>query len=329
MRETILVVGGAGYIGSHMVKALIAQNYDVVILDNISTGHRSLVTGGGRFIYGDLGDTTLLDRLFSEHHINAVMHFAAFSLVGESVRLPLKYYQNNVAGTIALIEAMIRHDVLRFVFSSTAAVYGEPDTTPIVETHPCRPTNPYGASKLTVERLLSDCDCAHGLKSTCLRYFNAAGADVSGQIGEMHDPETHLIPLVLKAALTKRPVKIFGTNYKTPDGTCLRDYVHVSDLAQAHMLALDALMDEGDSEVYNLGNSVGYSVRQVIDIAGKVTGKKIDVVEEKRRPGDPAILVADGSKIKERLRWQPQYEQLETIIQTAWNWHRKHNSNVT
>jgi UDP-glucose 4-epimerase len=325
MRETILVVGGAGYIGSHMVKELIEHHYDVLILDNLSTGHRRLVTGG-RLIHGDLGDPTLLDRLFSENRIDAVMHFAAFSLVGESVQLPLKYYRNNLARTIELIEAMVRHDVLRFVFSSTAAVYGEPDKTPIVETHPCRPTNPYGASKLSVERLLSDCDAAYGLKSICLRYFNAAGADVSGQIGEMHDPETHLIPLVLKAALTKTSIKIFGTDYKTPDGTCLRDYVHVTDLAQAHMLALDALMDGGVSEAYNLGNSVGYSVRQVIDIAEKVTGKKIDVVEEKRRPGDPAILVADGSKIKERLKWQPQFEQLETIIQTAWNWHRNHKA---
>lgn len=325
MRETILVVGGAGYIGSHMVKELIDHNYDVLILDNLSTGHRGLVTGG-RFIHGDLSDTTLLDRLFSENRIDAVMHFAAFSLVGESVQQPLKYYRNNVARTIELIEAMIRHDVLRFVFSSTAAVFGEPDRTPIIETHPCRPTNPYGASKLSVERLLSDCDVAYGLKSICLRYFNAAGADVSGQIGEMHNPETHLIPLVLKAALNKTPIKIFGTDYKTPDGTCLRDYVHVTDLAQAHMLALDALMNGGSSDVYNLGNSVGYSVRQVIDIAGKVTGKKIAVVEEKRRPGDPAILVADGSKIKENLKWQPQYEQLETIIQTAWNWHRNHDA---
>jgi UDP-glucose 4-epimerase len=325
MRETVLVVGGAGYIGSHMVKELIDRHYDVLILDNLSTGHRRLVSGG-RFVYGDLSDTTLLDRLFSENRVDAVMHFAAFSLVGESVQLPLKYYRNNVARTIELIEAMIRHDVLRFVFSSTAAVYGEPERTPITETHPCRPTNPYGASKLSVEQLLSDCDAAYGLKSICLRYFNAAGADVSGQIGEMHDPETHLIPLVLRAVLTKTPVKIFGTDYKTPDGTCLRDYVHVTDLAQAHMLALDTLMNGGASELYNLGNSVGYSVRQVIDIAGKITGKKIDVVEEKRRPGDPAILVADGSKIKERLKWQPRYEQLETIIQTAWNWHSNHDA---
>ncbi len=325
MRETVLVVGGAGYIGSHMVKELSEHDYDVLVLDNFATGHRRLITGG-RFIHGDLGDPILLDRLFSEHRIDAVMHFAAFSLVGESVQLPLKYYRNNVARTIELIEAMIRHNVLRFVFSSTAAVYGEPDRTPISETHPCRPTNPYGTSKLTVERLLADCDSAYGLKSICLRYFNAAGADISGQIGEMHDPETHLIPLVLKAAMAKRPVKIFGTDYKTPDGTCLRDYVHVSDLAQAHMLALDALMEGGPSDVYNLGNSVGYSVRQVIDIAGKVTGMTIDALEERRRPGDPAILVADGSKIKDQLKWQPQYEQLETIIQTAWKWHRKHDA---
>jgi UDP-glucose 4-epimerase len=325
MRETILVVGGAGYVGSHMVKELIARDYDVFVLDNLSTGYRRLVTGG-RFIHGDLGDTTLLDRLFSENQIDAVMHFAAFSLVGESVQLPLKYYQNNVAATIALIEAMIRHDVLRFVFSSTAAVYGEPDLTPIPETHPCRPTNPYGASKLSVERLLGDCDTAHGLKSICLRYFNAAGADLSGQIGEMHDPETHLIPLVLKAAMAKRPVRIFGTDYKTPDGTCLRDYVHVTDLARAHLLALDALMDGAESGVYNLGNSAGYSVRHVIEIAATVTGKTIEVVEENRRPGDPAVLVADCHKIKEHLKWQPRYESLEAIVQTAWDWHRNPNA---
>jgi UDP-glucose 4-epimerase len=325
MGETVLVVGGAGYVGSHMVKELIARDYDVLVLDNLSTGYRRLVSGG-RFIHGDLGDATVLDRLFSENHIDAVMHFAAFSLVGESVQLPLKYYQNNVAATIALIEAMIRHDVLRFVFSSTAAVYGEPDMTPIPETHPYRPTNPYGASKLSVERLLGDCDSAHGLKSICLRYFNAAGADLSGQIGEMHDPETHLIPLVLKAAMAKHPVKIFGTDYKTPDGTCLRDYVHVTDLARAHLLALDALMEGAESEVYNLGNSVGHSVRQVIEIAAKVTGKSIEVVEEDRRPGDPAVLVADCSKIKKSLKWQPRYETLETILQTAWNWHRNHHA---
>jgi UDP-glucose 4-epimerase len=325
MRDTILVVGGAGYIGCHMVKELIAQHYDVIVLDNLSTGHRRLVSGG-RFIHGDLGDAALLDRLFTEHRIDAVMHFAAFSLVGESVQAPLKYYRNNLARTIGLIEAMVRHDVLTFVFSSTAAVYGEPDSTPIPENHPCRPTNPYGASKLSVERLLRDCDAAYGLKSICLRYFNAAGADETGRIGEMHDPETHLIPLVLKAALAKRPVRIFGTDYKTPDGTCLRDYVHVTDLARAHLLALDILMDGGDSQVYNLGNSVGHSVRQVIDMAAKVTGKTIDIVEEKRRPGDPAILVADASKIKERLKWHPRYEKLETIIQTAWNWHRDHGA---
>jgi UDP-glucose 4-epimerase len=319
---TILVVGGAGYIGSHMVKALLAQGYQVVILDNLSTGFRELITGG-IFIKGSLGDSVLLDRIFKEHRIDAVMHFAAYSLVGESVQLPLKYYRNNISETVSLIEAMVRHAVHRFIFSSTAAVYGEPENTPISEEHPCRPTNPYGAGKWCVERILSDCETAHGLKSTCLRYFNASGADASGHIGEMHDPESHLIPLVLKSAITQQPIKIFGTDYPTLDGTCLRDYVHVTDLAQAHLLALKALMAGGPSAVYNLGNSVGYSVRQVIDLAGTVTGKIIPVIEDDRRPGDPAILVANADKIKRELGWRPMYEALDTIIETAWNWHRK------
>ena len=325
MRETILVVGGAGYIGSHMVKELVAKDYKVLILDNLSTGYRRLVTGG-QLIEGDLGDSRLLNRIFSENHISAVMHFAAFSLVGESVQQPLKYYRNNVAQTVALIDSMLRHGVMRFVFSSTAAVYGEPDNTPIAETHRCMPTNPYGTSKLFVEQMLSDCDTAFGLKSICLRYFNAAGADASGRIGEMHNPETHLIPLVLDAASSNNPIKIFGTDYKTPDGTCLRDYVHVSDLAQAHLLALDALMADAPSDVFNLGNSVGYSVREVIDLAAKITGKHIDIHEDQRRPGDPAVLVADAKKIRSQLNWQPKYEQLDTIIQSAWNWHRKNSS---
>lgn len=318
--DKILVVGGAGYIGSHMVMQLLAQSHEVMILDNFSTGYRRLVTGG-ELVEGRLGDSGLLDRIFSENKISAVMHFAAFSLVGESVQKPLKYYENNVAETVSLIDAMVRHNVLRFIFSSTAAVYGEPEEIPIVEEHPCKPTNPYGASKLTVERMLSDCDTAHGLKSICLRYFNAAGADASGRIGEMHDPESHLIPLVLKSAMTQNPIKVFGTDYPTPDGTCLRDYVHVTDLAQAHLLALNALMDGVSSNAYNLGNSVGYSVRQVIDLSAKVTGKEISVVEDARRPGDPAVLVANADKIKQELGWQPAYEDLETIIETAWKWH--------
>lgn len=318
--EAVLVVGGAGYIGSHMVQLLLEQGYDVVVLDNFSTGHRRLVVGG-RLVKGRLGDRKLLDSIFSEHNIAAVMHFAAFSLVGESVQAPLKYYQNNIAETVVLIERMLHHGVTRFIFSSTAAVYGEPEEIPIGEDHPCLPTNPYGFSKLCVERLLSDCEAAYGLKYMCLRYFNAAGADASGRIGEMHDPESHLIPLVLKSAVSGKPVRVFGTDYPTPDGTCLRDYVHVADLAQAHMLALSALLEDEPSAVYNLGNSVGLSVRQVIDLAVKVTGKNIDVIEEARRPGDPAVLVANADKIKRALGWKPMYEDLRTIIATAWRWH--------
>jgi len=268
-----------------------------------------------------LGDSILLDRIFSGNRIDAVMHFAAFSLVGESVRAPLKYYRNNVAETIALIEAMVRFDVRRFIFSSTAAVYGEPDAVPIVEDHPCRPTNPYGNGKLAIERMLADCDAAHGLKSVCLRYFNAAGAHPSGKIGEMHDPESHLIPLVLKAALSSSSIHIFGNDYPTEDGTCVRDYVHVTDLAQAHLLALEALEDGGGSDTFNLGNSVGYSVRQVIRIAEKVAGKAVAQVECERRAGDPAVLVADSSRIRSVLGWRPRYEDLESIVETAWRWH--------
>ena len=320
--EKILVVGGAGYIGSHMVKALLEAGHEIVVLDNLSTGHRELLTGG-TLIEGSLGDSAVLDGVFQAHRIDAVMHFAAFSLVGESVQLPLKYYRNNISETVSLLEAMVRHGVLRFIFSSTAAVYGEPEKTPIGEDHPCRPTNPYGTSKLCVEQMLADCDRAHGLKSICLRYFNAAGADASGTIGEMHDPESHLIPLVLKAALTKTPVKIFGTDYPTPDGTCLRDYVHVTDLAQAHLLALQALLDGAGSRAYNIGNSVGYSVRQVIELAGQVSGQDIETVEEPRRAGDPAVLVADAGRIKNELGWKPRYEDLEKIIGTAWRWHSR------
>jgi UDP-glucose 4-epimerase len=320
----ILVVGGAGYIGSHMAKALLQAGYDVVVLDNLSTGYRELLTGGA-FVQGRLGDSELLDSLFRKNRIDAVMHFAAFSLVGESVQSPLKYYRNNIAETVSLIEAMVRHGVGRFIFSSTAAVYGEPMKSPITEDHPRRPTNPYGASKLCVERILEDCDGAYGLRSICLRYFNAAGADDSGVIGEMHNPETHLIPLVLKSALEQTPIKIFGTDYPTPDGTCIRDYVHVTDLAQAHLLALQALLDGSGSSVYNLGNSIGYSVREVIDLARKVTGRSIQAVEEQRRAGDPATLVADSGKIKKALNWTPLYEDLEQIVATAWNWIRKAN----
>ncbi|MGA6926276.1 MAG: UDP-glucose 4-epimerase GalE [Desulfosarcina sp.] len=321
--KKILVVGGAGYIGSHMVRELLRQHYEVVVLDNLSTGSRRLVQRG-QFVQGSLGEADLLEELFGRHAFEAVMHFAAFSQVGESVDQPLKYYRNNVAETIALLEAMRMHDVKRFVFSSTAAVYGEPKAIPITEEHPCRPTNPYGHTKLAVERMLADCDAAYGLKSIALRYFNAAGADESGEIGERHDPETHLIPILLKAAVGRiDQIRLFGSDYATDDGTCIRDYVHVTDLAQAHLLALDALMSGARSAVYNLGSSHGYSVRQVIDCAEKVTGKKLPVVEAPRRPGDPAVLIASSEKIKNALGWVPAYDHLEKIMQTAWKWHRQ------
>ena len=321
--EKVLVVGGAGYIGSHMVKDLLDANYKVITLDDLSTGHRELIPGG-EFIEGRLGDTALLDTLFSTRDISAVMHFAAFSLVGESVENPLKYYRNNMAATAELLNSMIRHNVKRFIFSSTAAVYGEPVDIPITETHPCTPTNPYGKTKIAVEGMLNDCDSAYGLKYISLRYFNAAGADKSGKIGERHRNETHLIPLVLEVAAGRREnIKIFGADYPTPDGTCIRDYIHVSDLSSAHLLALNALLSGGDSAVYNLGNNKGYSVREVIELARKVTGKPILAIEADKRPGDPAILIASSDKIKEKLGWKPQYEDLEIIIETAWKWHQK------
>ena len=306
-----------------MVRQLDNAGCGVVILDNLSTGNRKLLQGGA-FIQGNLGDADLLDRLFNRHAFDAVMHFAAFSQVGESMHQPLAYYRNNLAETVALLDAMVRHDVKRFIFSSTAAVYGEPVAIPITEDHPCAPTNPYGNTKLAVERMLADCDAAYGLKYTALRYFNAAGADVSGEIGELHDPETHLIPIVLKAADGQIDhIRVFGTDYPTTDGTCIRDYVHVNDLAQAHLLALDALLEGGDSAIYNLGSSNGYSVKEVIAKAEGVTGKKIPVVEAPRRPGDPAVLVASSDKIMRELGWTPEYDNLEKIIQTAWNWHLK------
>jgi len=322
--KAILVVGGAGYIGSHMVLALLNAGYEAVILDNLSRGHRDLLTGG-TFIEGDLGDASLLDRLFSKRQIAAVMHFAAFSLVGESVVRPLDYYRNNVANTIELLAAMARHDVQNFIFSSTAAVYGDPHgMRPLREDDPCQPTNPYGATKFAVERMLADCAAAGGLRYVSLRYFNAAGADPSGNLGERHEPETHLIPLILQVATGERgAIQIFGTDYPTPDGTCVRDYVHVNDLAQAHLLSLRYLMTGGDSATYNLGNSKGHSVREVIDVARFVTGHAIQAVAADRRLGDPALLVADSEKIRKELGWKPQFESLRTIIETAWAWHSK------
>ena len=318
----ILVIGGAGYIGSHMVKELISHGREVVILDNLTTGHRESVPDG-EFIKGDLGDENLLQRIFKIYPIHTVMHFAAFSLVGESVQFPLKYFENNVSKTITLLKVMLEHGIKRFIFSSSASVYGEPEEIPITENCPVRPTSPYGASKLMVENILQECDRAYGLRYVSLRYFNAAGADESGTIGENHHPESHLIPLVLKAAKgEKENITIFGTDYSTDDGTCIRDYIHVTDLAQAHLLAMDALENGELGGIYNLGNSYGYSVKEVIETAGKVTGRQILVVEGPRRPGDPAILVAASEKIKKELGWQPRFQDLETIVKTAWQWHR-------
>jgi UDP-glucose 4-epimerase len=323
IKKNILVVGGAGYIGSHMVKDLLRAGYAVVVLDNFSRGYRDSVSGGV-MIEGDLGDAPLLDHVFSRHQISAVMHFAAYSLVGESVEKPLVYYRNNVSQTIELIDAMIRHNVNYFIFSSTAAVYGEPVKTPIHEEHPCQPTNPYGATKLAVERMLADCSRASGLRYISLRYFNAAGADTSGTLGERHEPETHLIPLVLKVATGEREsIQIFGTDYPTPDGTCIRDYIHVSDLTQAHLLALASLLRDGNCAVYNLGNSRGYSVYDVIMTARHVTGHHIPAITADRRAGDPAELIADSEKIRRELDWRPRYEHLKTIIETAWVWHQR------
>ena len=322
--RTILIVGGAGYIGSHMVKLLLNLDYNVLVLDNFSTGNEKLLLGGSLF-RGDLSNVDLLDHIFSENSVDAVMHFAAFSLVGESVTDPMKYYRNNVAETAVLIQSMLDHGVRHFIFSSSAAVYGEPQYTPIDEAHPCNPTNPYGATKIAVERMLFDCSRAYDFTYASLRYFNAAGADASGSIGEMHDPESHLIPLLLKVARAERSeIHIYGDDYNTPDGTCIRDYVHVNDLASAHLLALEGLISNRISSVtYNLGNSVGYSVFDVLQMARRVTGKPIPHAVKARRSGDPAVLIADSKKIRDELGWTPAYEKLDAIIESAWLWHQK------
>jgi UDP-glucose 4-epimerase len=325
-KSAILVVGGAGYIGSHMVLDLLRAGYPVVTLDDLSRGHRELVPGGD-FIEGDMGDPAVLAQIFNQHPIRAVMHFAAHSQVGESVQQPLEYYRNNVANTITLLQSMQQAGIAHFIFSSTAAVYGEPERTPITEQHPCAPTNPYGNTKLTVEHLLSDVSHATDLSYSVLRYFNAAGADAESAIGERHRPETHLIPLVLQVATGEREsIKIFGDDYPTADGTCLRDYIHVSDLTQAHLLALESLLNGGSNSTYNLGNSTGYSVRQIIDSARQITGHPIPAITAERREGDPAILIADSSLIRAELGWQPRYENIEDIIRSAWVWHQREAS---
>lgn len=324
--HTILVTGGAGYIGAHAVQALKRSGYDVIVLDNLVYGHADIVKDvlNVPLVVGDTNDRDLLDELFSRYSFSAVMHFAAYAYVGESVKDPAKYYRNNVTGTLTLLEAMVAASVKTFVFSSTCATYGVPDTVPITEDQPQNPINPYGMTKLMVERMLLDFDRAYDLKSVCFRYFNAAGADPEGHLGENHIPETHLIPLVLQTALGERDsISIFGTDYPTPDQTCIRDYIHVSDLADAHVLGIEYLLKGGDSEVFNLGNGNGFSVRQVIETARKVTGRDFKVVECDRRPGDPPSLVGGSEKARKVLQWSPKYSDLTDIVSHAWVWHQK------
>lgn len=328
-KPTVLVTGGAGYIGSHTVLALQQAGYAVVVVDNLVYGHRDIVESvlQVEFICGDICDRTLLDQVFAQYDIAAVIHFAAYAYVGESVEEPAKYYRNNVLGTLTLLEAMLAAKVSNFVFSSTCASYGNPNQIPIPEEHPQDPINPYGMTKFMVEKILTDFDQAYGLRSVRFRYFNAAGADPEGRLGEDHNPETHLIPLVLMTALGKRDnITIFGTDYKTSDGTCVRDYIHVTDLAQAHVLGLEYLLAGGETSVFNLGNGDGFSVREVIDMAKKVTELPISVVEGYRRAGDPAILIGSAAKARKVLNWQPQYADLEKIITHAWQWHQKRHA---
>ena len=319
----VLVVGGAGYIGSHMVKMLVAQGYHVTTLDNLSTGYRDAVTAGD-FIQVDLADREILATLFARQSFDAVMHFASYIQVGESVKEPSKYYTNNLTNTLNLLDAMVVSGIKRFIFSSSAAVYGDPHTVPIPENHSKDPINPYGRTKWMVEQILADYDHAYDLKSVSLRYFNAAGADPEGQLGERHEPETHLIPLVLRAASGRAPdIKVFGRDYDTPDGTCIRDYVHVEDLCSAHRLALDGLMQGQASNAYNLGNGSGFSVAEVIAASERVTGRSIPVTDQPRRAGDPPRLVADASRARAELGWQPQYADLDIIIAHAWAWEQQ------
>ena len=322
--KTILVAGGAGYIGSHMVALLVKRGYEVVVADNLRTGHWQSVKGARRLYVGDLRDAAFLNRVFGENHIDGVINFAAFSLVGESVTDPLKYYENNVEGAVSLLSAMRAHGVDKIVFSSTAATYGEPEKQPIEESDRTEPTNPYGATKLAIENMLKWCDRAYGIHYVALRYFNAAGSDTETGIGEDHDPESHLIPLVMKTALGQRDhIGIYGEDYPTPDGTCVRDYIHVKDLAQAHLLALEYLARGGESDVFNLGSGNGYSVRQIIETARRITGREIRATAEPRRGGDPSVLIASNKKAAERLGWHPALG-LDQIVSDAWAWHSSH-----
>ena len=321
--KSVLVTGGAGYIGAHACKALAEAGYMPVTYDNFVYGHPTAVRWGP-LEKGDIGDREQLEMVMKKYNPSAVMHFAAYAYVGESVTNPAKYYHNNVAGTLSLLESMNTCSIDKIIFSSTCATYGMPDQTPINEDHPQNPINPYGRSKLMIEWILQDFAAAYDLKYVSLRYFNAAGADPDAEIGENHDPETHLIPLILDVALgTRNRLEIYGTDYDTPDGTCIRDYIHVSDLADAHLLALEYLNDGGQSEVFNLGNGNGFSVREVIRTAMKVTGCDIPYLESEKRPGDPAVLIGSTEKIKDTLGWRAVHNSLDAIVRTAWRWHKK------
>ena len=318
----VLVIGGAGYIGSHAVNKLIKKDYNVSVLDNLVTGHRDAVDEAATFYLGDIRDKAILNQIVQDEQIEAIFHFAASSLVGESVEKPLKYFNNNVVGMEVLLEVMQENDVKKIIFSSTAAVYGDVQAPLITEDEPKAPTSPYGESKLMMENMIKWCDLAHGIKFVSLRYFNVAGALSTGEIGEDHDPETHLIPIVLQTALGQRnAMTIFGDDYNTPDGTCIRDYVHVEDLIDAHILALEYLNTNTESQIFNLGSSTGYSVKEIVEASRKVTGKEIPVKIGERRAGDPPKLVAASEKAREILGWKPAYETIDGIIQTAWNWH--------
>ena len=327
MPDRVLVTGGAGYIGSVVAAQLLKKGSNVVIFDNLCHGSPKAIPGGAELVVADSADRAALDRVLTDYRIDAVMHFAAFIEAGESMKVPEKYFRNNSANSLTLLEALIAHKIPRLVFSSTAALYGTPERTPIEETDPLHPTNAYGASKLLVEQMLDWFHQIHGLRYACLRYFNAAGA--AGEHGEDHHPESHLIPLTLQVALGQRNhIDIYGTDYPTPDGTCVRDYIHVSDLASAHLLVLDALRQE-NKLIYNLGTGRGFSVREVIDTVRRVTGHAIPAREMPRRSGDPAVLVASSDRIKRELRWQPQFPDLEQIVRSAWDWRRAHPNGYT
>ncbi|MRH44215.1 UDP-glucose 4-epimerase GalE [Aquibacillus halophilus] len=322
---SVLVLGGAGYIGSHAVYQLIDQKQEVVVIDNLQTGHRGAVHPKATFYPGDIRDINFLRDVFENESIDSVLHFAANSLVGESMEDPIKYFDNNVYGTQVLLQAMKEFNVKKIVFSSTAATYGEPDTIPITENEKTAPTSTYGETKLTMEKLMKWCEVAHGIKYVSLRYFNVAGARSNGEIGEDHQPESHLIPIVLQVALGQREhITIYGEDYNTDDGTCIRDYIHVEDLIDAHLLALDYLDNGGNSDVFNLGSSLGFSVKEIIDTARKVTGKTISAKVGERRAGDPSTLIASSDKAKKVLGWSPNKTSIDKILEDAWNWHQGH-----